>query len=87
MAIVRDLLEIERGDGYTIRGKTGFGPISDDRSLRWLVGYVERGDDVDFFAFHITVRPEGDLSRQEAIDLVVRILRDLRALPRPRGGA
>jgi len=35
------LLEIERGQGYSDRGKTGPGSL-DGRAIGWLVGYVER---------------------------------------------
>ena len=39
--LVWRLLEIESGQGFTFRGKTGLGS-QDDRAIGWLVGYVER---------------------------------------------
>ncbi len=39
--LVWRLLELERGPGFTFRGKTGLGTL-DGRAIGWLVGYVER---------------------------------------------
>jgi beta-lactamase class D len=52
--IVREILVLERTGTYVLRGKTGF---ADDRSgvaVAWFVGYVEKGDNVYFFALNFT---------------------------------
>jgi len=46
--IVKRILVLEQGDGYRLSAKTG----SNGKGLGWLVGYLERGDDVWLFAFN-----------------------------------
>jgi beta-lactamase class D len=52
MALVREIMVMERTDAHTLRGKTGWG-IVDDVNHGWLVGYLERGPDVYFFATNV----------------------------------
>jgi beta-lactamase class D len=51
-AEVRDILVLEETPEYRLSGKTGGGYV-DGRGLGWLVGYVERGGGVYFFAARI----------------------------------
>lgn len=48
--IVRDLIVLEETETYRLSGKTGTGPDG----TGWLVGYLERGDDVYVYALNIT---------------------------------
>lgn len=57
MEIVRDIMEIEKTRKYTLRGKTGWAQ-GDFGNVGWLVGWVEKGDDVYFFATNISSTEE-----------------------------
>jgi beta-lactamase class D len=48
MEIVRSIIEIEKTDAYTLRGKTGLTDANGGHG--WLVGWVEHGEDVHYFA-------------------------------------
>lgn len=52
MAIVRDIMVMEETDAYVLRGKTGW-TIVDGVNHGWMVGYVEREEDVYFFATNV----------------------------------
>lgn len=53
MQLVNDLLLLEDADGHRIFGKTGTVAVTPTRELAWLVGYVEQGEDVSFFALNV----------------------------------
>ncbi len=57
-AIAREVLVLETSDRYTLSGKTGslWMPVGEqppDRLLVWLVGWVERDEDVHIFALNL----------------------------------
>ncbi len=49
MAIVKKIMLTESGEGYSIRAKTGMGILA-DQTIGWWVGYVEKENNVYFFA-------------------------------------
>jgi len=51
--ILKDVMVTEQTDDYTIRSKTGWG-VQDDNDIGWWVGYLQRKDNVYFFATRIT---------------------------------
>ncbi|MEX2570893.1 MAG: penicillin-binding transpeptidase domain-containing protein [Gemmatimonadota bacterium] len=51
--ILKDILVLEETPGYRLSGKTGTAELSPTRDLAWLVGYVERGEQVSFFALNL----------------------------------
>lgn len=51
--IVKDILVVEDTDVFRLSAKTGMGRTPEGRPLGWWVGYVERGEDVFFFAFNL----------------------------------
>ena len=53
MRIVRDLLVVDRGDGWILHGKTGSCRLEGGRSLGWFVGWVERGAGIHVFACNV----------------------------------
>lgn len=55
---VRDILVQEETEKYVLSFKTGTGTIDTEsgKALAWLVGYVERNDNVYFFAFNMEAR-------------------------------
>jgi beta-lactamase class D len=50
--IANALLSWEQTDTYTLYGKTGWTRL-DGKQLGWLVGYVEKGTDVFFYALNL----------------------------------
>ena len=72
MAIVRQIMILEETEDMTLRGKTGScrgrngGP-----DHGWFVGYVTRGDDVDFFATNVEGKAAwGSEARRIAMEIL-----------------
>lgn len=51
--LVKDILVQEKTDHHVLSAKTGAGSLSKDRALGWYVGYVEKKNNVYFFALNI----------------------------------
>ncbi|HET9485445.1 MAG TPA: penicillin-binding transpeptidase domain-containing protein [Xanthomonadales bacterium] len=60
-AIVRRVIEVDRGDGFVLRGKTGMLRPGTDGAIGWFVGWVERGERRWFVAVNIDL-PDGALA-------------------------
>jgi beta-lactamase class D len=72
--IVKDLLVLEETPAWRLSGKTGWaGNVRPQ--IGWLVGYLERGKDVYFFATNIEIKKDEDRNARLAITKA--ILRDL----------
>ena len=61
--LVRDILRIERGDGYALYAKTGWS-IASTPQLGWWVGWVERGDTLHTFALNIDMHANADARKR-----------------------
>jgi beta-lactamase class D len=85
LEVLRSIMVLERGPGYTLRGKTGTADVTPTRELAWLVGFVERADETWYFALNLEGEEvwerwgPGAARRQ----LVSSLLRKLGALPAP----
>jgi beta-lactamase class D len=77
--IVKNLLVLERGNGYTFSAKTGGTMIDDHQNIMWLVGYVESGKNVLFFALNFTT-DDFERTRQARFEIVKGILKQLEVL-------
>lgn len=53
VAVVKGLMILEDNPAYRLGGKTGTADVTPTRELAWLVGYVERNDDVWFYALNM----------------------------------
>ncbi len=80
--ILKDIMILDEQPGYVFSGKTGTAGVTATRELAWLVGFVERGGSVWYYALNL----EGEavwerwgqpVARQQ---LVVSILRELGVL-------
>ena len=80
-AIVKDILLLEQTPTYKLSGKTGAAPLAQGGTLAWFVGYLERDDNVYFFALNMD-GANYEAIREERIDLTKRILSELGYLPR-----
>jgi beta-lactamase class D len=79
--VVREMLVLEEGDGYRLSGKTGWAGFGepDAPQLGWLVGYVERGDEVAYFALNLDLRTPADAAAR--LSITRGILTELGLLP------
>lgn len=51
--IVKDILVLEQTNSYKLSGKTGLSRVIDGKAIGWLVGYLEKPDNVYFFATNL----------------------------------
>ena len=74
---VKDVLINEKTDEYVLRTKTGWSNHYTPQ-VGWLVGYVERGGDVYFFATEIDIKKDEDAAKR--LEITKNILRSLRII-------
>jgi beta-lactamase class D len=79
--IVKEITTLEETPRYTLHGKTGGGPLAENRFLGWFVGYLETKGDTYFFATQIE-GPTYASVRDERIAVTKRILSDLGHMPK-----
>ncbi len=60
--IVKNIMKMESGDDYSLSGKTGWA-IRDGLNTGWFVGYVERDENVYYFATKIRPNEGFDMSK------------------------
>jgi len=80
MDIVKSILILERTDRYVLRGKTGFDTGPGGVAIGWFVGYVERADDVYFFACATTsshARRDGEKILARRKEIALEILKEM----------
>lgn len=78
MQAVRDMLVLEEGDGYVLRGKTGWLDVPDP-GLGWLVGWAERDGKAYVFSLNLDI---AERTHAEArLSIAKAVLRRLGALP------
>lgn len=67
--IAKTLLVLEETPAYRLSGKTGWAGFGDPsgRSIGWLVGYLERGAEVYFFALNLDIANSSDAAARLAI--------------------
>jgi beta-lactamase class D len=76
MQIVKDIMVIEQDSTYTLRGKTGWG-IIDDTNYGWFVGYIEKDENIYFFATNIASDQPEDSFAQARKAISLNILKEL----------
>ncbi len=81
IATVKEIMIAEQTPNYTIRAKTGWFGFGNPQvqNIGWYVGYVERGDDVYFFATNIDINSPQDGSAR--LEVTRRCLQELGVLP------
>ncbi|NJK70453.1 MAG: class D beta-lactamase [Microcoleus sp. CSU_2_2] len=80
LSIVKDILIVEKTPEYTIRAKTGWVGFEGmaKPEIGWYVGYLEKGDNIYFFATNIDMQSQKDASAR--IELTRRCFQDLGVL-------
>jgi beta-lactamase class D len=74
--IVKEITTLEETPRYRLHGKTGGGPLDENRFLGWFVGYLETKDNTYLFATQIE-GPTYLSVRDERIAVTKHILSDL----------
>ncbi|HUF18784.1 MAG TPA: penicillin-binding transpeptidase domain-containing protein [Thermoanaerobaculia bacterium] len=64
--LVKEIIVLEETPQYRLSGKTGWAALGEysGREIGWLVGYLERGDEVYFFATNINIRTNADAAER-----------------------
>ena len=76
ISIVKEIATLEQTPEYKLSGKTGGGPLGENRFLGWFVGYLETKENTYFFATQIE-GPTYISIRDERIALTKRVLAGL----------
>jgi beta-lactamase class D len=81
--VVKEILVLEENADYRLSGKTGTADVTPTRELAWLVGFVERGREVWFFALNMEGEQVWEQWGHSAkrIALVRSLLQELEVLP------
>ncbi len=66
IANVKDMMIEEKTDSYTLRAKTGWSDAYTPQ-VGWWIGYVERADNVYFFATEIDIKTNEDAAKRKEI--------------------
>lgn len=80
METVIDFMEVERGEGWVLRGKTGWAQPEGRPDTGWFVGWLESGDETWLFAVNIDMT-EPDRHRALRRELAESALRQIGAYP------
>jgi beta-lactamase class D len=70
LAIVKNIIIVEQTPDYTLRSKTGWVGFPDRQitpQIGWDVGYLERGDNVYFFATTLDINNDDDAALRTAL--------------------
>ncbi|MFI5135508.1 MAG: class D beta-lactamase [Chitinophagales bacterium] len=96
--LVKGIMVLEKDSDYMLSGKTGWGMMEGDsafsvttkknlanrKNIGWFVGYVEKGDDVFFFATNIEAPdPVPDNFTEARVDITKKILTEMKIITSP----
>ena len=70
----KDIFITEKTDKYVLRSKTGWSEAYTP-NVGWLVGYVEHGADIYFFATEIDIKKNADAPKR--LEITKSILKSL----------
>jgi len=77
--IVKSLIILEQTDAYRLSGKTGGTRVNDREFIMWLVGYVENGGRVYYYALNFRA-DDFDRTAAARYEITKNILRDLKLI-------
>ena len=77
--IVKEILVLEDTPSFRLSGKTGTANITETHELLWLVGFVERDNNVWYYAFNMGGEEAWELwgNPSDRLDLVKELLQEL----------
>lgn len=74
MALVKDIMVVEKDPAYTLRAKTGY-LFSTQPEIGWYVGWLEKGDQVFVFALNLDItKPEHTRARATIVKSALKSL-------------
>jgi beta-lactamase class D len=76
---VKDFIVLDSTDQYIFSGKTGGGVLAENKYVMWLVGYLERNDNVYYYAMNFE-SDDFNSTRNARIEIVKSILKELNLL-------
>ncbi|CAN5445861.1 OXA-48 family carbapenem-hydrolyzing class D beta-lactamase OXA-54 [soil metagenome] len=77
LAKVKNIMLVEENEQYNLRAKTGW-TFQDGIDIGWYVGYIEKEDQVYFFATQIeSPKPDNDLFNRGRKEITMKIIRSL----------
>ncbi|MDR2084169.1 MAG: class D beta-lactamase [Bacteroidales bacterium] len=81
MKQVKEIMQYETGNNYSISGKTGWA-VRQKEDITWFVGYVETNDNVYFFATNVTSTENTNTETfgQVRIELTKEVLNELKII-------
>ena len=77
MRIVKHIMLVDNKQGYKLRAKTGWGTEGESLNIGWYVGYLEKDNNVYFFATNIESGNPNDNFGNARIEITKSILRNL----------
>ncbi len=75
--IVKDIIVLEKTASYTLSGKTGGGMLSSSDFIMWLVGYIEKGNKIYFYALNFKTDKFQE-TKDTRYNIVMDILKELK---------
>lgn len=79
---VKDIALMEETETYKLRAKTGLAVVGDQENTGWWVGWVEKDDNVYFFATLLLAQHPDDTFIPKRISVTREILSQMNILPR-----
>ena len=80
MQLVKYIMIVENKSGYKLSAKTGWGISTNELNIGWYVGYLEKDDNVYFFATNIESDNPDENFGDARIEITKLILRHMRLL-------
>ena len=77
--IIKDIIKLEKTDGYEFSGKTGAGMVSDNEYVMWLVGYLEKDNKTYFYAMNF-ISDDYDKTKNARYEIVKDIMKELKLI-------
>lgn len=69
-AKVREIVQLEQGNGWTLYGKTGWAD-AEPPGIGWWVGWVQKGDRLHSFALNIDMPKVSDAIKRNELDKAI----------------
>jgi len=73
LATIKKGMLYQKTDQYTMYSRTGLGPIENGNGIGWFIGFIEKGNEVYYFALNVEDEDEGE-SAKLRFELSLRVL-------------
>jgi len=79
LGIIKQGLLRRQTSEYVLYSKTGLGPVDNNNGIGWYIGFVEKGDDLYFFALNV-IHPDEMMAAKLRIDYGKRVLNAMKII-------